>query len=215
MPGTLFHPRPLDIPETLLLVPWLPIEFRPAGVTTRRVLGAELLRGERWALLTGFLGYPHLLTLLGFIARWREKRLLLVGTAGALTAGVAAPEVVQAAAVAASPPLAAFARRRLPMMPLAAAPWPAVPVVTVDWPGRETGAWLASQRRAGRAAVEMELFPLRALYGRPFSALLVYSDRVAPPAIQPFAAAAVRGELGRAISWLTRYANETTSHPDP
>jgi hypothetical protein len=216
MPDTLFCPAQIDLPETIILVPWLPAECRPAKATTRRLLHAELLIGQHSCTLTGFLGYPDLLTLLAFIAGLPGKRIYLAGTAGALAPRVMAPAVVQVASIAATPPLRSLSRRSpLEMETIPAAPWPAVKAVSVDLAQRETRPWLAAQRREGRQAVEMELFALRAFLGRPFPALLVFSDAVEPGGIRPFARSRVRQELARAFAFLMELAHETKNNPDP
>lgn len=215
MAESLFRPRQLVVPGTLILVPWLPALCRPANVTVRKILHAELLTGAGWSVLTGFLGYPDLLTLLAFIADWPAKRLVLLGTAGALDSRFAAPAIVQVEAIAASPPLRVFASHSpLDMELIGGAPWPAVHAVSVDLPQRETRSWLAAQRRGGRAAVEMELFPLRAFLGRPFPALLVFSDAVEAAGIRPFARESVCTEMARAFTFLMMSIQESQADSD-
>ncbi len=178
----------LKTSERLLLIPFCHhrrqwAESCKTARSRRAFLGAELVDFDRLTILTGFMGYPQLLTILAGIENWWDKRLFFLGTAGTL-GDEALPDLVTVSSVIMTAELAsAFGSGALDMIPLAR--YPARRVVTVDLPHRETSRWVQAMRSLAVDRVEMELYPLRYLYGRPFSALLVGSDRVDPAADDP------------------------------
>lgn len=176
-----FFPRLLSASDRLLLIPYCHhraywSEYEGQARRRQSLLGARVLDFERFSVLTGFMGYPHLLTVLAGIAGWREKRLYFLGTAGCLDDSPL-PDLVTVSSVRITPELAgAFPGLAMDMTPLPA--YPARSVVTVDIAQRETTDWAQAARSRLEQRVEMELAPLRFLYGRPFTSLLVGSDRV-------------------------------------
>ncbi|MBN2346162.1 MAG: hypothetical protein JXO51_07195 [Candidatus Aminicenantes bacterium] len=208
----LFRPRQFVTPPSLLLVPYFTEPTLYAGLRRdagrrQSILHSSLLVFERFALLSGFLGYPQLLLLLGMVSGLEDKEVFFLGSAGALSPRFREPIAVQAGEIA---PSAVFTRfspaRRLGLKTFAGGDFPVVRGVSVDIIQRETPAWLAAQRRRRADIVEMELFPLRWFLGRPFHALLVLSDRVESTGIRPFAQKEkFSHEFHRAFRAITRH----------
>jgi len=176
-----FIPYRLPARDRLLLIPFCHHQRHWADTcdkaqSIRSFLGAEIVHFEQCTVLTGFMGYPHMLTLLSGIQDWRNKQLFFLGTAGSLK-NEALPDVVTAASVIMTSQLCpAFNAEALDMIPITR--YPSRSVITVDIPHRETLEWQNSTIKLGFDRVEMELYPLRQFYGRPFQALLVGSDHV-------------------------------------
>jgi hypothetical protein len=176
-----FFSNRIAIRQRLLLIPFCHhrrawSSYRDKALRNKRFLGAEILDFERFTIITGFMGYPHLLTLLAGVADWRESDLFWLGTAGVLD-DVSLPDLSTVSSVVMTPEL----RTAWPGPSLDMLAFPGLParvVVTVDVPHRETLDWQNAMRQEGADRVEMELYPLRRVYGRPFTAWLVGSDRV-------------------------------------
>ncbi len=216
----LFRPRQFATPSSLILVPYfteaaLYAELRQKTARQQSFLHSSLLHFERYAVISGFLGYPHLFTLLGLVADLEEKELYFLGSAGALTSRFDSPAAVQVREILPSSVLTRFSRlQALPMKAFDDRSFPAARGVSVDVIQRETPAWLARQRRRRAEFVEMELFPLRWLLGRPFHALVVLSDRVEPSGIRLFPdREKFNGEFRRAFHAITRCIAHEESHP--
>lgn len=212
-----FFPRRIEVRRRLLLIPschhrsvWVEVSRR--SDSRHSFLGAELFHFDGFTVLTGFMGYPHLLTLLAGLDGWKEKTLFFLGTAGVLDDGDL-PDIVCASSVAISPELVfGFSGEELSMataeglMPKR--------VVTVDLPHRESSDWLRRVREEGLERVEMELYPLRYLYGRPFRALLVGSDRVGK-GFAPLRRKLLEERFAEAFEMIMEMLNEEQSHPVP
>ena len=164
----------------LLIIPFFPDRAlldreRNSALKIKEFFRAELLRFANCEILSGFIGYPHLEVLLGFLPGWREREIFFLGTAGFLGPETPPPTPLQLGSISAEP--AQFLLNQNDSFPLKLFPaFPAVPGVSVDIPGRENEAWLTAQRRTGRRVVEMEIYALAALYGRPLTALVALSD---------------------------------------
>jgi hypothetical protein len=223
MSNHLFHPRRIDVPPRLLLVPrWLDpaleADVRRCCRVSRPLWGATLFHFPGYAVLSGFFGYPHLLTLLESIAGLQNKEIALLGSAGALDPRLEPPQVVEVARCAGYGPLARFCRRS----PLLSAESPVaagekVVAVTVDLLQRETPAFLKRAERHGWQVVEMELFPLLAVLERPPSATLVLTDRVTQGGIVPCAdRREIKGLFHeRFVDFQKRWHDETGGDPGP
>lgn len=178
-----FLSRQFPSAETLLLIPYCHHRLQWSQLTARSrsrqsIMGSELIHFDRLSILTGFMGYPQMLTLLAGIESWREKRLCFLGTSGVL-GDQPLPDLVTVSSVSITPELRPlFPDFTLDMLPLN--DLPAEALVTVDLPHRETPQWLEATIRTGIKRVEMELYFLRLFYGRPFWALLVGTDRQCP-----------------------------------
>jgi len=222
MRPSLFRPRQFTTPPSLVLVPYFSRASILAGQQQQARRRQEVLHsswlwfGNR-ALISGFIGYPHLLTLLGLVAGLEEKEIYFLGSAGALQPRFRAPAAVQVGEIRPSSVFKRFSRAAaMPLKTFADASFPVVSGVSVDIIQRENPAWLAGQRARRTDIVEMELFPLRCFLGRPFHALVVLSDRVRAAGIEPFAARdAFDREFQRAYHAITRCIDHEESHPHP
>jgi len=211
MKPSLFQPRQVDIPKALVLIPYfsqaaLFNDLQKKALRRQNFLHSSLLWFENMAIISGFLGYPHLFTLLGMVGGLEEKEVFFLGSAGALAARFRAPVAVQVREVMPSAIFKRFSRSPLALNTFADRSFAAVRGVSVDIIQRETPAWLAAQRARRADIVEMELFPLRWFLRRPFHALVVLSDRVEATGIRPFAAREkFAGEFHRAFQAITRH----------
>jgi hypothetical protein len=222
MKPSLFRPRQFATPPALVLVPFFSQNslFATLQKQARRrqdLLHSSLLWFENMAIISGFIGYPHLLTLLGLIADLADKEVFFLGAAGALKPRFREPAALQVGEIISSSIFKRFSRAAsLPLKKFADLSFPVVRGVSVDVLQRETPAWLAEQHALKTDIVEMELFPLRCFLGRPFHALVVLSDRVEEKGISPFREKEkFNSEFNRAFNAITRYINHEESHPDP
>jgi len=218
----LFRPRQFATPPSLVLVPYFSEAYLLAALQERALRRQDLLHSTllwfaNMAVISGFIGYPHLLTLLGLVSGLEAKEVYFLGSAGAIQPRFRRPAAVQ---VTEARPSSVFRRfSRADALPLKRFPGPAFPAVrgvSVDVIQRETLSWLAEQRALGSDIVEMELFPLRWFLGRPFHALVVLSDRVGAAGIEPFGdKERFNEEFKRAFHAITRYIDHEQSHPGP
>jgi hypothetical protein len=217
----LFRPRQFATPPALVLVPYFSqpaffSELQQRAARRHSFLHSSLLFFEDHAVISGFLGYPHLFTLLALVGDLAEKEVFFLGSAGALTDRFAAPRAVQVQEVIPSSIFKRFSASTLALKTFADRSFPAVRGVSVDVIQRETPTWLAEQRARCAEIVEMELFPLRWFLGRPFHALVVLSDRVEATGIRPFAnREKFAAEFHRAFNAITRYIANEKSDPGP
>jgi hypothetical protein len=221
MKSSLFRPRQFAIPQSLVLVPHFPhgSVFTALQKKARRrqdLLHSSLFCFERMAVVSGFLGYPHLLTLLGLVADLADKEVFFLGSAGALQPRFREPAALQVGEVFSSSVFKRFGRAAsLPLKTFADGSFPVVRGVSVDLIQRETPAWLAEQRSLKTDIVEMELYPLRWFLGRPFHALVVTSDRVQETGIRPFPEKEkFKSEFNRAFQAIVRQIDHEKSHFD-
>jgi hypothetical protein len=221
MKPSLFSPRQFAVPSSLLLVPFfsqgpLFAALKKKSLRQHTFLHSTLLHFADHVVISGFLGYPHLFTLLGLLAELEKKEVYFLGSAGALAPRFREPAALQVAEVIPSSLFKHFGRRALALKKFAGPAFPAVRGVSVDIIQRETPAWLAEQRRRRADIVEMELFPLRWFLGRPFHALVVLSDRVQRTGIRPFAdREQFNKEFTRAYQAITRTIENEKNHPGP
>jgi hypothetical protein len=219
MKPSLFRPRQFATPPALVLVPYFSEPTLFAGLQRRALrrhsfLHSTLLQFADHMVISGFLGYPHLFTLLALVAGLQEKEVYFLGSAGALAPRWREPAAVQVTEVIPSGVFTRFARRALALKRFAGPAFPAVRGVSVDVIQRETPAWLAAQRARRADIVEMELFPLRWFLGRPFRALVVLSDRVEATGIRPFGdKGRFNQEFQRAFQAITRTIEHEKSNP--
>jgi len=183
----------------------------------RDFLQSSLLWFGNRALISGFVGYPHLLTLLALVAGLEDTEIYFLGSAGALQPRFRAPAALQVGEVRPSSVFKRFSRSgALALKRFADPSFPVVSGVSVDIIQRENPAWLAEQRSLRTDIVEMELFPLRHFLRRPFHALVVLSDRVGAEGIRPFGEKEkFNSEFCRAFHAITRYIDHEENHPDP
>jgi hypothetical protein len=209
MKPSLFQPRQFDTPPALLLVPYftqgsLFNALQKRSLRRQNFLHSSVLWFEHMAVISGFIGYPHLLTLLPMIAGLADKEIYFLGSAGAINPRWHEPTVLQVNAIHSSSLFKRFSKKNsFPLKGFPGSTFPGAAGVSVDIIQRETPSWLAAQRLKKIDFVEMELFPLRWFLGISFHALVVLSDRVEPSGIRPFAEKKkFQGEFERAFHYL-------------
>jgi hypothetical protein len=222
MNPSLFQPRQFATPPSLVLVPYFPATNLLANLQRQALrrhdfLHSTLLWFEKAAMLSGFIGYPHLLTLLQLIADLPDKKIYFLGTAGTINPRFKEPTALQVSKIYSSSIFKRFSgKSSFPLKVFPAGSFPSVRGVSVDIIQRETQGWLTEQRLKKIAIVEMELFPLRWFLQKPFHALVVLSDRVEPSGIRPFnEKQKFQREFARSLKCIMRYINHEESHPDP
>lgn len=192
MEPSLWNPRRFVLPETLVLIPnfWSRDYYRRlqgAALKSFPLLGAEILVFPGYALIKGFLGYPHILTLLELVEGVREKRIFFLGTAGSLTEQYTTHTALAVSEISSGGLLEFFSPR--PSYEMMALDIPGVETargVTIDIIQRETASWLNIQQQRGMGFVEMEIFAIRAWLERPFAALVVLTDCLTDSGIRVF-----------------------------
>lgn len=222
MAKSLFNPDRLELPDKLILNPWF---WNPPYFETlkRRCLYSfplvqtQVLVFDEYALISGFLGYSHLLTLLEFIEGVRDKEIFFLGTAGSLTESIDSTCSVNVTEIYASSIFRLFSKQqRLDLVTLNTAPLRPGKGVSVDLIQRETPAWLRAQVKKGIDIVEMEIFPLRVYLRKPFTAVVVMTDRVTAGGVKVFPhKEKFQAEFVRAYECIARRIHETESHFNP
>lgn len=192
MTKQLFTPKQFDLPAHLILVPqfWAKdyfIELDSRANTSIELIQSQWLLFDHYTLITGFLGYPHLLTILEFIKNLRQKEIYFLGTAGSLDERFNQPLPLWCQEIHSTQILDHFApHTSYSMKTPENTPIPKVKGVTTDIIQRETDHWLREQIQKGISFVEMEIFPLRVYLGKPFHAMVVTSDLLRESGIDIF-----------------------------
>jgi hypothetical protein len=214
MKPSLFRPRQFAIPPSLVLIPYftqasLFDKLKKQVVRKQEFLHSSLLWFENMAIISGFIGYPHLLTLLPLIEDLADKEIYFLGSAGAINPRWHEPTVLQVHAIRSSSTFNRFSKKNsFPLTIFAGDAFPGATGVSVDIIQRETSSWLAEQQRKKTDFVEMELFPLRWFLQKPFQALVVLSDRVEASGIRPFAdKQKFQSEFARAFDYIISHIN--------
>jgi hypothetical protein len=220
MRGHLFHPPTCSLPSRLLLVPFFVdrSSFSSLQKKARRrskILHADLLEFDDFAVIANFMGYPFLLTMLEHVERIGEKEIFFLGTAGAIGTGMRKPQALHVVSVTGSGSLRRFNRKgKLELKHFPVSPLKSARAVSVDIPQRESRSWVRGEIGNRTAVVEMELFPLRVFLGKPFVALVVTTEIVSVSGIRPFAdREAVRTEFRRALGFVMEWIDNGNSHP--
>jgi hypothetical protein len=214
MKPSLFRPRQFTTPSSLVLVPYfaeatLFANLKKKARRRQDFLHSSWLWFEKTAVISGFMGYPHLLTLLALVADLADKEIYFLGSAGAVAPRFRAPQALQVGEIHPSSIFKRFCRvGGLPLKTFGHDSFPVARGVSVDMIQRETPAWLAVQRLKKIDFVEMELFPLRWFLRKPFHALVVLSDRVEPSGIRPFSEKQkFQHEFACAFTYITEHIN--------
>jgi len=214
MKPSLFQPRQFTIPPSLVLVPYFsqPTLFtalQKQALRQQNFLHSTLLWFDNYAVISGFIGYPHLLTLLQMIEGLAAKEIYFLGSAGAINLHFKEPAALQVSKIYSSSIFKRFSgKSSFPLKVFPSGSFPSVTGVSVDIIQRENRNWLEEQRLQKIDIVEMELFPLRWFLQKPFHALVVLSDRVEPSGICPFADKnKFQLEFARAFDYIVNYIN--------
>jgi hypothetical protein len=214
MKPSLFRPRQFTTPPALVLVPFFSQSslFATLQKKARRrqdFLHSSLLWFENMAVISGFIGYPHLLTLLALIAGLADKEIFFLGSAGAINPRLEEPAALQVNRIFSSSVFKRFSLKSgFPLKVFPEGSFPGVSGVSVDIIQRETHGWLAEQQSKKIDIVEMELFALRWFLQKPFHALVVLSDRVEAAGIRPFAdKQKFQSEFAGAFNYIIQHIN--------
>jgi hypothetical protein len=192
MDNILFNPQKIDLPKHLVLIPqfWDKHYYeglKKSALGSFNLLHSDLLLFQDYTVIVGFLGYPHILTLLEFISDVREKEVFFLGTAGSLKESLHSPTPLAVEEIYSTEILDHFSTETcLPLKPLPTGQLRRARGVTVDIIQRETPAWLREQVKRQLDFVEMELFPLRVYLEKPFYAVVVTSDLLKESGIEVF-----------------------------
>ncbi len=192
MYDTLFKPWRTELPQRLLLIPQFwdkPYynKLKQEAIVDYRLVESEVLVFPEYAVISGFLGYPHILTVLEYIEDVKEKEIYFLGTAGSMNEEINQPIPMQTGEIFSSAVLDHFhAEKSFEMKLFPNSHMRTVTGVTVDIIQRETVPWLKEQKERGIDFVEMEIFPIRAYLDKPFHALVVSSDLLRESGIQVF-----------------------------
>ena len=192
MKNLLFNPQRIELPKHLVLIPqfWDKNYYEELKKSARgsfNLLHSDMLFFAKYTVIAGFLGYPHILTLLEFIRDVREKEIYFLGTAGSLKETLHSPIPLEVEEIYSTEILDHFSTEKcLPLKPLPQGDLRKAKGVTVDIIQRETPTWLREQVERGLDFVEMELFPLRVYLEKPFYAVVVTSDLLKESGIEVF-----------------------------
>jgi hypothetical protein len=192
MKNTLFNPKKLELPRHLVLVPqfWDKAYYeklKKDAMGCLDFMSSDLLLFQDYTVVVGFLGYPHILTLLEFIDDVRGKEIYFLGTAGSLNERIDRPIPLNTVEICSTAILDHFAgETSYSLKTFERGNLQTARGVTVDIIQRETPEWLKEQVKRGIDFVEMELFPLRVYLEKPFYAIVVTSDLLKETGIEVF-----------------------------
>jgi len=215
MKNSLFNPKKIDLPPQIILIPqfWdkeYYKKLKSQALVDFQLILADILLFPDYALVVGFLGYPHLLTILEFIADIQDKEIYFLGTAGSLNEKYNQPMTLDVKEIHSSSVLDHFSHKK--NIALSGFDHPGlIPAkgVTVDIIQRETVPWLKEQVGKGMDFVEMELFPLGLYLERPYRALVVTSDILREEGICVFNdKKQLQREFVKAYEFIVRTINE-------
>jgi hypothetical protein len=173
------------------------------------LLGQPLYILKETAVLTGFIGYPALLTTLMLIENAGKARIFFVGTAGLLSfSESAASEIFAVTNILPDSFLEKiFPEKRFELHPLWPENYRTASVISTDIPLREDQNWLAANRDRAEL-VEMELFGLCSYYDNISAAFLVSSDIVGLGKNSFFPRGEINKNLNLIFTKIIRYCNE-------
>ncbi len=184
--------KKIKLPNKLLLVPFFIDQdelstARKECVKKVKILHSEILIFKDFSVLTGFIGYPAILTLFGFIDKIEEKKITFIGTAGGIGNMFDQPELVSVTSVSADDKLSLiFGEEKITMNNNEGLSDLQADGITVDIAQRETAEWVRQVESRGIAFVEMELYPIASFLGRGFEAYMIITDRVLGYGLDPF-----------------------------
>ncbi len=170
--------------EKLLLIPYfwdqnLLNKIRKESLSVHKVYLSEHIMLNEFSIITGFIGYPQILTLLNSIKNIFEKEIFFLGTAGAIMDSIKVPFSLNITEVYSSSILKHFSKEKMfPLRQIHGNPIRNGKCVSIDIPSRETMIWLKQQKEKKIDAVEMELFPIRVFLQKSFTAVVIITDLV-------------------------------------
>lgn len=168
----------------LLLVPYfwdqgLYRNIKKESIKADKIYLSEHLVYDDFSIISGFIGYPHILTLLNSIYNIHEKEVFFLGTAGTINNSINAPVSLNIIEIYSSSIYKLFSKKKMfPLKPIGENSIRNGKCVSVDIPSRETKTWIKTQREKKIDVVEMELFPLRVFMQKSFTAIVIVTDIV-------------------------------------
>ncbi len=192
MKHSLFNPNRIECPGPLVLIAkfWDADYFRELkrkALYHFPLMMSEIVVFKEFTLISGFLGYPQIITLLEFIEGFRQKDIYFLGTAGSLTDDIDRSCVLTLKEMHASAIFRHFCPEQVLDLTVLDHGEARIAVgVSVDLIQRETVEWLREQEAKKIDVVEMEIFPLRVFLDKPFPAVVVTTDRVSASGVKQF-----------------------------
>ncbi len=173
----------LKTKKKILLIPYfwdqdLYKQLKKESLKTHKIYFSEHLIFDNYSIITGFLGYPQILSLLNIIDI-NEKEFFFLGTAGSLNKSIIEPVSINITDIYSSSIYKLFSKAKiLPLNIINNNQIKKGTCVSVDIPMRETKNWLKTQRKQNIDAVEMEIFPIRVFIKKPLTAIIIITDKV-------------------------------------
>lgn len=215
MAETLFNPVRYEIPEKLILIPYFTDKkyfsrLKKNAVKTFIIFNSIILVFKSHSIITDFIGYTHMLTILEFIKNIRDKEVYFLGTAGSLNPDLNSPEAFIVNKIYPSAVFDNFCKKKPFKLNFTGKEnFPGVKGVSVDIVQRETLDWLKEQRSKKRDIVEMEIYPLRDYLKKGFYAFVVLTDLITEKGISVFKdKKKVNSALIRAFEYILELSNE-------
>jgi len=173
----------LQTKNKILLIPYfwdqdLYKQLKKESLKTHKIYLSEHLIFDNYSIITGFLGYPQILTLLNMI-NINKKEFFFLGTAGSLNNSVIEPVSINITDIYSSSIYKLFSKTKmLPLNIISNKQIKKGTCVSVDIPMRENKNWLETQKKQHIDAVEMEIFPIRVFIKKPLTAIIIITDIV-------------------------------------
>ena len=187
-----FNPQKTEIPENLILLPFMPDKdylkrLEDTSLGRKHILGSTLYSFDYYSVLYGFLGYSNLLTVLEFIAGIRNKNVYFIGTAGSLNPSFEKPEILSVKKIYPGSIFNYFTDDDHYELKETGIPGLKKGIgISIDLIQRENSQWYREMKSRKIDFVEMELFPLKWYLGNQLSALVILSDLVTETGIVKF-----------------------------
>ena len=192
MVETLFNPVRFEIPEKIILIPHFPDRkyfsvLKNNVLKTFSIFNSTILVNESYSIITDFIGYTHMLTILEFINNVRKKEVFFLGTAGSLNPAFNSPKAVVINKIDPSAIFNHFCNKKsFELFKTGVEKFKSVNGVSVDIVQRETLDWLNEQRSKRTDIVEMEIYPLRDYLKKDFYAFVVLTDLITEKGVNVF-----------------------------
>ena len=219
MKQSLFNPNRIECPGPLILnAKFWDTDYynnlKKSAAYHFPLMGCEIVVFNDFTLVSGFLGYPQIITLLEFIKDFRQKDIYFLGTAGSLTDDITQSCVLTLKEMHASAIFDYFCQEKVLDLEVIDHGDARVGTgVSVDLIQRETVEWLRAQEAKKIDVVEMEIFPLRVFLDKPFPAIVVTTDRVSAAGVKQFPDHKhFLKEFVKGYELIVRTINEKKSH---
>ncbi|MCP4153871.1 MAG: hypothetical protein GY757_39455 [bacterium] len=192
MEKCLFDPHRMETPPNLILIPrfWDAVyydQLKSEAIGDLKLLNSDIFLFENYTAVIGFLGYPHILTILEFIRNVRAKNIYFLGTAGSMNNDISEPVSLEVEEINSSTAFNCFDQEDVfSLETFEDSGLRKARGVTVDIIQRETEPWLREQVGRGMDFVEMEIYPLRVFLEKAFHAIVVTTDMLNETGVEVF-----------------------------